>query len=174
MTRSRSLSITVALAAAAVTAGCGGSDASTTSSSTSTTTAALSLTAYRAQANAICQSAAAKIAGLAEPNSPEEFRTFFDEYVGATRTFVTNINALSPPPELADDVAAYVTLQEQVVTTAQGALDGMKGGRDPQTAFGDVNDDLTQLETDSSKIAKRLGLEQCIDPQLEEGALAPE
>ncbi len=176
MTRSRSLSIslTAALVIAAVTAGCGGSDASAPSSSAPATTAALSPAAYRAQANAICQAAAAKITALAEPDSPEAFRTFFTEYVDTTRTFVTNLNALTPPPELAKDVASYIKLQEQVVTTSQGALDGMKGGRDPESAFGDVNDDLTQLETDSSAVAKRLGLDQCIDPQLEKDGLLPE
>jgi hypothetical protein len=158
------LTATVA-AALSLTVACGGSDGTT---STASTTAEGPLTAdvFRAQANAICQTAAAQLTSLTEPTTPEEFEPFFNRYTETTRTFVINLAALDPPAELEADVNAYLELQRKVVSTSEGAIDGMKGGRSPEEAFGAVSQDLTTFETQSSAIATRLGLDQCVDPEL--------
>jgi len=151
--------VTVILAVAMTMAsGCGGSDggAATGASQADFTT----------QANAICRAANEEFVALGDMQEfadLADFRDRFPEAIAIAREQYADIARLTPPDDIASDVAAYLEQGDQSVAMSEDLYDRVMAGKDLPAAEAATigSDEGQEIIAERRRAATDAGLEDC-------------
>ena len=121
----------IAIAAGGAVAGCGGAgDATTTPAADA---------GFVAEANGICAAATAEFNALGNTQqfqSLEDFRDRFGKAIAIARRQYADISQLDPPPEIANDVTAYLEEGGRSVQMTEDLYNRVLAGEDLDVAEG--------------------------------------
>jgi hypothetical protein len=135
---------------AASAAGCGGDDSGADE--------------YRDDANAICREALREAEQLAQPRSPRQLERFLRDGLRASRGYTRRLEALEPPPELAELHERSLHLNLRAERLTQGILDELAAGGAPSELLPDFSAELLEIGKRDNELARRLGLPDCVLP----------
>ena len=121
----------------------------------------LSEAEFREQANAICVEYDQRIEDLGEPGSLEEVPEFVNEAIPIIEEGLAELRELEPPEELEADYDRMLDETERSVGVAERLRDAAAEG--DQQAVQDALEEGTAADSESDRIARDLGLEECAD-----------
>ncbi len=121
----------------------------------------LSEAEFRAQANAVCLKYDERIEALGEPESLEEVPEFVDQALPIIEEGVAELRELEPPEELEADYDRMLAETERSVGVAQRLRDAAAEG--DQQALQDAFEEGNAADSQSDRIARELGLDECAD-----------
>lgn len=138
--------------------GCGGSDGGATSGA--------SQADFVAQANAICRSANEEFVALGDMQQFDDladFRNRFPKAIAIAREQYADIARLTPPDDLAVDVATYLQQGDRSVAMSEDLYDQVMAGKAlPEAEAATIGSDEGQeIIAERRRAATDAGLEDC-------------
>jgi hypothetical protein len=103
------------------------------------TAAALSPSAYRAQANAICQHAKAQVVALPHPKTHRQVGVYLESSLPIVRGEYTKLHGLDVPPALQAAHAQALAAFTKEVDLLAGVVAQIHRGADPVRAFAAID-----------------------------------
>lgn len=153
------MGIAAILAASVVTAlSCGGSDGGAATGA--------SQADFTAQANAICRAANEEFVALGDMQQFDDladFRDRFPKAIAIAREQYADIARLTPPDDIAPDVAAYLQQGDRSVAMSEDLYDQVIAGKDlPAAEAATIGSDQGQeIIAERRRAATAAGLEDC-------------
>jgi hypothetical protein len=141
----------LAIGAVALGAGCGGDDDD----------GALSAEEFRSQADAVCASFDQRTEDIENPTSADEVQPFLEQNLDLQREQLEELQAITPPDDLADDWNEALGLLDDQIDDVQDVLDDIEGGADPVEAINEASETLNDNTERLQELAGDLGLEEC-------------
>lgn len=132
-------------------AGCGGDDR-------------LTADEFRDRAQAVCRAAERDVERLGRPSgsSSAAVADYFRRALSVAERRVAEQRELRPPEGLQDEQDRILEIQRQGMDVVRGLVDDLEEGADPREALTGVQDRLQGLESESDRLARRLGLDDCV------------
>jgi hypothetical protein len=121
----------------------------------------LSEAEFREQANAICLEYDRRIEDLGEPGSLEEVPEFVNQAIPIIEEGLAELRELEPPEELEADYDRMLDETERSVGVAERLRDAAAEG--DQQAVQDALEEGNAADSESDRIARDLGLDECAD-----------
>jgi hypothetical protein len=121
----------------------------------------LSEAEFREQANAICSEYDGRIEDLGEPGSLEEVPEFVNQAIPVIEDGLAELRELEPPEELEADYDRMLDETEKSVGVAERLRDAAAEGS--RQAVQDALEEGNAADSESDRIARELGLEECAD-----------
>jgi hypothetical protein len=121
----------------------------------------LSAAELRERANAICREYDERIENLGEPGSLEEVPEFVNEAIPIIEEGLAELRELEPPEDLEADYDRMLDETEKSVGVAERLRDAAAEGS--QQAVRDALEEGNAADSESDRIARELGLEECAD-----------
>lgn len=141
----------LALTCAATLAACGGSNDSD----------ALSASEYRTQGNDLCQSYEAKAKAIPQPESVEDISAYAEATQKQLSGLITSLDELKPPEDLQKQHDELVALGQKSVDSLDELVAAGKTGDQAQIEAALKGG--SELDGQSDKLAKELGLNKCAE-----------
>jgi hypothetical protein len=150
--------------AALIAAGLGACGGGGGSSTTAETSAALTKSQLIAQGDAICKDARNRFAQLqgSPPTTPEETATFTQELIDITESEVSQLRALSPPPDVKPALDRYLQAMDENVDILKQGLRAAQ--RSDATAYAQAQAKAVQGQVKRLQYAQAVGFEECSRP----------
>lgn len=139
---------------AGVLAGCGGGSADGD---------AMSREDFIARANEICRDARAEADYPRNPETDEEIAGALEEAAAVIRRLDSRLRALSPPPELANDVEAWLADNDVAVDMLEEAADTVR--KEGRLAILGMTGVLAEIERKSDQLSRKIGATGCVGPE---------
>ena len=143
------------LLCSATLAGCGGDDGGEQQS--------LSAPEFRERASAICEKSVSQIAALGQPGSSiPQLQSFLDKSIPIIEEANSSFHDLSPPDELAEDWDEFTEIADENLEATRDLQEAVSesDAERYETLYGD----LGSLNAASVRVARTLGLAECIGP----------
>jgi hypothetical protein len=142
------LTASLAVALVATTAGCGGDGDDR-----------LSQEEFQKEANAICDKYDSKIQALGSPSSAQEVSGFVDQVIPLLHQGISELRAVKPPEDAADDYDRMLDETEKAVPAARKLADAAENN--DTAALQDALAAAREADQASDEIATKLGLTGC-------------
>jgi hypothetical protein len=159
----RILGLAAAGCAALVLAACGGGGGG----SAGETAEALTADQFRRQADAICRKYEDRLNELGSPSSMEELQDFVASALPLIEQGNDELHDLTPPDELQAEWNEAMKLQDQSVETMHDLKDAVQSN--DLSALQTITKSLDANQAESERLAQKLGLHNCGEPQTATG-----
>jgi hypothetical protein len=122
----------------------------------------LSDTQLRTSAGRICTTADRRTARIATPTRPADGAAYLSRGLAALKPEVTQLRALHPPSDLADDYRTAVDAAAAEVAALRSAVKGLKTGGDPVVEIKTLQHHLAPLEARADDAWRSVDVDACV------------
>jgi hypothetical protein len=117
-----------------------------------------------ARGDEICAEARSEVAALRgqEPRTPEEAARLTEGVISTYEREIADLEALEPPPELADDLDRYVAARERALGPLREGLEAARAG--DARAYAKAQAAAAAGQVERTRLARAVGFRECSVP----------
>jgi hypothetical protein len=123
----------------------------------------LSVTQLRSSAARICSLARRQTDRIAAPASPDGTSAFLKRGIAVLKPELSQLRALQPPHQLADEYATSTSAFSQKLGALDGTVHSLAGGADPTVAIKLLQQQLTPIEAREDGAWEALEIPACVN-----------